>query len=145
MLRRRGYPCVENKNKDIHTEHIEAHECARSQRWAVLFIFGLVFTEMCLRNKISISFARIYTLNLLKLMEGCNADWKGRPYWVRSMQTLWVIKDFFSLCLREFYSKNTGKMHTGKRSYKTYQVIISTPKLSKKISLQRSQRAYKSS
>lgn len=47
------------KNTERHTVDTEAHERSWSQRWAVLFILGLIFIEMGLRNKISISFIRI--------------------------------------------------------------------------------------
>lgn len=60
--------------------------------------------------------------------------WKGRPYVNQVNANLISCKRFLQPhCFRESYSKSTGKMYMGKRTYKTSEVIIPTHKSSKKL------------
>ena len=56
--RRRNYPHVEKKNKYMCTVYTEAHDCAWKQKYTILFILGLIFVEVCLRNKLSIGYSK---------------------------------------------------------------------------------------
>lgn len=133
-LRRRRYPHEEKK------KHGEAH-CRHRGTWTFLEPeMGCSFYSWSdfhrngfeEQNK-HFFYQNIFILNLLKLMEGCQGAWKGRPYVSQVNANLTSSKRFLQpQCFREFYSKNTGKMHMGKRSGKTSEIIISPHKPSKK-------------